>query len=367
MRLNFFDFRLTHWAAVTVTALTVGLASCQTQTPTAAPGTSPAPGGGGGAVNLSGAGASFPNPLYQRWFSEYNQQNPNIRISYQSVGSGAGVNQFLAQTVDFAASDAPLTKEELQKYPQGRGEAVQLPMTGGILVFAYNLPGVENLRLSREAYCGIAQGTVKTWNDPLIVKANPGVNLPNSPISFVHRSDGSGTTFIFTNHLDAACPKWTAGAAKSVSWPTGIGAKGNEGVTAQVQQTQGSIGYVEYTYARENKLATATIENRAGNFVEPSTDAAERAIEGANVPEDFGLLIPDPEGKDAYPILGLTWLLLYGQYDDPAKAEALKNTVQWALNEGDKYAEELGYIPLPDDISQKVIAALDTIKVAQGQ
>jgi phosphate transport system substrate-binding protein len=372
MRLSSFGSHLTHWtAAIALGALATGLAACQPQTPTAtapetaaAPGTSPP---AGGTIRITGAGASFPAPLYQRWFAEYNRQNPNVQINYQSVGSGAGINQFLAQTVDFGATDAPLTAEERQKFPANRGQPIQLPLTGGALVFAYNLPGVDNLRLSRQAYCGIAQGSITTWNDPQIAQQNPGVNLPATPISFIHRSDGSGTTFIFTNHLQAACSQWPAGAGKTVAWPTGLGAKGNEGVTAQVQQTQGAIGYVEYAYARENNLTTAVIENRAGNYIEPAPGSAARAIEGTDVPEDFALLIPDPPGQEAYPIIGLTWMLLYEQYDNPAKAEALKNVIRWALsNEGNKFTEELGYLPLPDDLSQRVIASLDTIKVAEA-
>ncbi|WP_026732467.1 phosphate ABC transporter substrate-binding protein PstS [Fischerella sp. PCC 9605] len=372
MHLNFFDFNVNRWTiSIALTALAAGIVSCQPQTPTAtAPETTPAPGAAapGGTVSISGAGASFPAPLYQRWFAEFNKQNPNIQISYQSVGSGAGINQFLAQTVDFGATDAPLTEQERQKFPAERGQPIQIPMTGGALVFAYNLPGVDNLRLSRQAYCGIVQGDIKTWNDPQISQANPGVNLPNTPISFIHRSDGSGTTFVFTNHLEAACPQWQAGAAKSVSWPTGLGARGNEGVTAQVQQTQGAVGYVEFAYARENQLQMATIENRAGNYIAPEPGSAALAIENAEVPEDFALTVPDPQGEQAYPIVGLTWLLLYQQYDNPAKAQALKNVVEWALSdEGDKYAEELGYLPLPDDVTKRVIAALDAMKVAQGQ
>jgi phosphate transport system substrate-binding protein len=373
MPLKFFGFNSTHETVVTAfTVLAVGLASCQppTQTPTVtSPGTTPAPGAAtGDTISISGAGASFPAPLYQRWFAEYNRQHPNVQISYQSIGSGAGINQFLAQTVDFGATDAPLTAEERQKFPANRGQPIQLPMTGGALVFAYNLPGVNELRLSRQAYCGIVQGTIKNWNDPLITQQNPGVNLPATPISLIHRSDGSGTTFIFTNHIQAACPQWQAGSGKSISWPVGLGAKGNEGVTAQVQQTQGAIGYVEYAYARENNLTAAVIENRAGNYVEPAAGSAARAIEGTDVPEDFALLIPDPQGPEAYPIIGLTWILLYEQYDNPAKAEAIKNVVRWALsNEGSKYAEELGYLALPDELSQRVIASLDTIKVAQAQ
>jgi phosphate transport system substrate-binding protein len=247
------------------------------------------------------------------------------------------------------------------------GKPVQIPMTGGAIVFAYNLDGVDNLRLSRETYCGIVEGTIKDWSDPKIAKDNPDVRIPTVPMTFVHRSDGSGTTFIFTNHIQAACPNWKAGAGKSVEWPTGVGAKGNEGVTAQVQQTKGAIGYTEYSYAKENNLKAATIQNKAGQFITPSPETAAKSFAGTTIPEDFALTLPDPEAKDGYPIVGLTWLLLYGQYDDTAKADALKGVVKWALTEGDKFAEELGYLPLPDDVANRVVATLDTIKVASAK
>jgi phosphate transport system substrate-binding protein len=366
-----FHFNMARRAFLTSSAiaLTVGLSACQ-QTPPAGPQantsttTAANNAGSGQTISLSGAGASFPAPLYQRWFSEYNKQNPNVQVSYQSVGSGAGVKQFLAQTVDFGASDAPLKDEERKEFPAARGQAIQIPMTGGAVVFAYNLEGTENLKLSRETYCGIVQGDIKTWNDPKIAADNAGATLPDTPITFIHRSDGSGTTFIFTSHLEAACPNWSAGASKSVEWPTGVGAKGNEGVTAQVQQTPGAIGYTEYSYAKENNLKTAAIQNKAGEFIAPTPEASAKAFEGVTVPEDFGLVIPDPEAKEAYPINGLTWLLLYSQYDDPAKAEALKNVVKWSLDQGDQYAQELGYVPLPKELSDRVVATLDTIKVA---
>ena len=355
---------------ISVLAITLGLASCNTQPPSSAPqggassqtgGTSAAQPGAGGTVSLSGAGASFPDPLYQTWFSAYNKDNPNVQISYQSVGSGAGIKQFLAKTVDFGATDAPLKAEEISSYPSDRGKPIQVPMTGGPVVFSYNLQGVDNLKLSREAYCGIADGTIKSWNDPKITKDNSAANLPNSPISFVHRSDGSGTTSIFTNHLKAACPNWKAGAGKSIEWPVGTGAKGNEGVAAAVQQTQGAIGYNEYSYAKENKIQFATLQNKAGQFITPSPESATKAIEGVPVPENLVISVPDPQGADAYPIVGLTYLLLYGQYDDPAKADALKNMVKWALTNGDQYAEQLGYIPLPDELQTKVLTTVDTV------
>lgn len=369
----FSQLRLSRRAlSVPVLALTVGLAACGPQTPPSAPqaGTDGAASptanqpASGATISLSGAGATFPAPLYQRWFSEYNKQNPNVQISYQSVGSGAGVKQFLAKTVDFGASDAPLNDKERAEYPKELGQPVQIPMTGGSVVFAYNLDGVDGLKLSRDAYCGIVDGTIKKWNDPKIAKDNAGLKLPDADITFVHRSDGSGTTYLFTTHLKAACPNWKAGASKSVEWPTGVGAKGNEGVTAQVQQTKNTVGYVEYAYAKENNLKFASLQNKAGEFVEASPEASAKALEGATLPADFSLSVPDPAAKEAYPIVGLTWLLLYGQYGDQAKADALKNFVKWSYSDGAQYAKELGYLPVPTEISNKAIAALDTVKVA---
>ena len=307
-------------------------------------------------ASLSGAGASFPAPLYQRWFSEYNQQNPGVQISYQSVGSGAGVEQYLQGTVDFGATDAPLTDEERATFESTYGQApIQVPMTAGSVVFAYNLPGIDSLELSREDYCGIVNGDITSWNDPAIAEANPGVDLPDIPISWIHRSDGSGTTFLFTNHIATACPNWTGGAAKTVEWPVGIGAKGNEGIAAQVVQTEGGIGYVEYAYANENGISAAAIENASGNIITPSPDAASLVFEGETIPEDFALTVPDPANPEAYPIAGLTWLLLYPQYDDPNKARALQGVIDWALTNGDEYATQLGYIPLPADVEQRVV------------
>jgi phosphate transport system substrate-binding protein len=348
-------------------ALTLGLVSCAPQTPTAPPGAntgtgataSPAATTGGASASISGAGASAPNPLYQRWFQDYNKANPGIQISYDSVGSGAGVKRFLDQTVDFGATDSALKNDERAKLPAERGKAIQVPSTGLFVVFAYNLDGVDGLKLSREAFCGIVDGSIKTWNDPVIAKANAGATLPSEPITFVHRSDGSGTTSIFTAHIVKACPNWKAGDGKTVEWPTGTGAKGNEGVTAQIQQTKGAIGYTEFSYAKENKLKMATIQNKAGEFIVPTPEAAEKAFVGAKVPDDFALKVPDPEQKDAYPIVSLTWLLLYENPKDPTKGKEVANFLRWALKDGKAAAAELGYIPLPDDMVTKVAAALD--------
>jgi len=311
-------------------------------------------------VRLSGAGASFPAPLYQRWFSAINEEYPGLEVSYQSVGSGAGVEQYLSGTVDFGASDAPLTDEEREEFADEYGsDPLQFPMVGGSVVFAYNLQGVDNLELPREAYCGIVTGDITSWNDPILTEANPDIDLPDQEINWVHRSDGSGTTFIFTNHIDSACPDWEAGAAKSVDWPAGTGGKGNEGVTAQVDQTDGAIGYVEYAYANENDIPMAALENASGNLIEPTPEAAARVFEGAEIPEDFALLVPDPEGEEAYPIAGLTWLLVYPEYDDPEVADAIEQVISWSLENGDDAAIELGYVPLAEDVAEEVIATMD--------
>ncbi|MEL6930389.1 MAG: phosphate ABC transporter substrate-binding protein PstS [Cyanobacteria bacterium J06600_6] len=316
-------------------------------------------------ASLTGAGASFPAPLYQRWFSEYNKENSGVQISYQSVGSGAGVEQYLQGTVDFGASDKPLSDEEKATFESTYGAApIQVPMTAGSVVFAYNLPGVDDLELPRDTYCGIVNGEITQWNDPAIAEANPSAALPEVPISWIHRSDGSGTTFLFTNHINAACTSWEGGADKTVEWPTGIGAKGNEGIAAQVAQTEGGIGYVEYAYAKENGISAAAIENQSGNIVPPSPEAASLVFEGEEIPEDFGLTVADPANPEAYPIAGLTWLLLYPEYDDANTAQALQNVIDWALTNGDEYATQLGYIPLPQDVEARVVQTVQDAVVA---
>jgi phosphate transport system substrate-binding protein len=335
--------------------------------PTGGTGTTPtasSPASGGGASSsLSGAGASFPAPLYQRWFADYNKANPGTQISYQSVGSGAGIEQFLAGTVDFGATDAPLKAEERAKFKaKYSAEPIQVPMTGGSVVFAYNLDGVKDLKLSRAAYCGIVAGKITKWNDPAIAKANAGAKLPDQTIQFVHRSDGSGTTYQFTTHLKAACPVWTAGANKSVSWPVGTGAKGNEGIAAQIQQTPNSIGYVEYAYGKQTSLAMAAIENKSGKLIAPSPEAGAEAFVGQTVPADLALSVPDSTNPKAYPISGLTWLLLYPQSKDAAKQIALKAVIDWSLTTGKATATELGYVPLDAGLTAKVKAELAKVK-----
>lgn len=339
---------------VPVLALTVGLTACGGTETTGE-------GAGGESVSLTGAGASFPAPIYQRWFSEYNKENPNVQVSYQSVGSGAGVEQFIQQTVDFGASDVAMKDEEIEQIERG---VAMLPLTAGSIVLAYNLPGVDELRLSRQVYTDILLGNITQWNDPAIAELNPDADLPDSSITVVHRSDGSGTTGVFTQHLSAISPEWEqqVGSGKTVEWPVGVGAKGNEGVTAQILQTEGSLGYVEYGYAKQQDIPTANLENQSGNYVAPSVDAASNALGAATLPENLRAFVTDPEGEDSYPIVTYTWLLAYENYDDPDKLQALKDVINWSLTEGQAYSEELGYIPLPDNVVEKVQAKLDTIQ-----
>ncbi|MFB2896002.1 phosphate ABC transporter substrate-binding protein PstS [Aerosakkonemataceae cyanobacterium BLCC-F50] len=366
-------------AALSGVALTIGLGACgpSQTTPTAtdtpaAPGASPAvaPGTPTPAtpsrldlaqnVLLSGAGASFPAPLYQRWFADFNKINPKARINYQSVGSGAGVQQFINKTVDFGASDVAMTDEELAKV---QGGALMLPVTAGGIVLAYNVPGAEGLKLSRNLLADIFLGNIKTWNDPKIAEANPGVNLPNTPITVVYRADGSGTTGIFTKYLSAISPNWKSkvGDGKTVAWPTGVGSKGNEGVTAQIAQTTGSIGYIEYGYAKQNNLKFASLENKAGNYVTYNEQTASSALDSVQLPENLRAFIVDPEGTDSYPIISYTWLLVYPKYQDAAKAKTIEAVVEYALTEGQRIAPELGYIALPPKVASKVATVAQAI------
>lgn len=368
---------------ISVLALTVSLAACGgqqaqngTTTGEAAPGgatNTTATGPGkldlGGKVALNGAGATFPAPLYQTWFQALNQRYPNLQVNYQPVGSGAGIEQFTKGLVDFGASDVAMTDEEIQKVQNG---VLLLPMTAGSIVLAYNLPGVEGLKLPRDVYIGIFLGTIKSWNDPKIAAANPGAKLPNTPITVVHRAEGSGTTGVFTQHLSAINPEWKSkvGSGKTVNWPVGLAAKGNDGVTAQIQQTQGSIGYVEYAYAKNSKLNFAALQNKANQFVAPSDESAAKTLESVTLPENLRAFITDPEGADSYPIVTYTWILAYKKYPDAAKAKAVEAMIEYGLTEGQKIATQLGYVPLPQSVVQKVTTAADAIsadyKIAGG-
>lgn len=358
-------------AAVSTVALTVSLAACSEQ-PTKTEGSNPgsstssstAPGADKLAlannVSLTGAGATFPYPLYQKWFAEFNKKHPKVQINYQSVGSGAGVEQLIKGTVDFGASDVGMKDEEIQKVSKG---VIMLPMTAGSIVMAYNLPGVDEIKLPRAVYVDILLGKIKSWDDPKIVAANPGVKLPKQAITVVYRSDGSGTTAVFTKHLSTISPDWktAVGDGKSVKWPGGVGAKGNEGVTAQIQQTPGAIGYIEYGYAKQNKIAFATLENKAGKYPKPSEESASKSLASVKLPENLKASVADPEGDDSYPIVTYTWLLVYKQYADADKAKALEAVIEYGLTEGQKVSSEIGYVPLPSNVVEKVGTAAQTI------
>lgn len=316
-------------------------------------------------VKLQGSGASFPAPLYGRWFKEYSSAVDGVKVDYQAKGSGGGIKDFIEHTVDFAASDAAMDDEEMAQVDVG---VVLLPMTAGSVVLAYNLPEMAApLKLSRDAYTGIFLGNVTKWNDPSIAKSNAGVSLPDLPITVVRRADSSGTTFVFTNHLSEVSADFKAGpgVGKSVNWPESdkfIAAPKNDGVTATIKQTPGAIGYIEYGFAEQAKLPMADLENAAGNFVSPSLENAKAALAGVTMPDDMRAWLPDPSAQDAYPIVSYTWLLCYKKYDDAEKATALKDMIRWCLREGQNSSAEMGYVPLPPNVVDAVTAKLELIQ-----
>jgi phosphate transport system substrate-binding protein len=314
---------------------------------------------GAAAVKLQGAGASFPAPLYGKWFKAFGESHPNVQVDYQSVGSGSGVKSVIDRTVDFGASDAAMTDEEIGRVQGG----VQLiPMTAGSIVVAYNVPDVKDLKLSRKAYSGIFLGKITKWNDPAIASVNPGAKLPDKPINVVVRADSSGTTFVFTKHLSAISPEFqtTVGVNKMPSWPVGTKSKGNEGVTASVMTTPGSIGYIEYGYAKSQNVPFAQLENKTGKFVSATTASGQAALASASLPENLIVWSPDPAGDEAYPIVTYTWQIFYKTYD-PKKINAVLDLIKYQLGEGQKDAEVLGYIPLPAPVVRKGLAAAATI------
>jgi phosphate transport system substrate-binding protein len=315
----------------------------------------------GAAVRLQGSGASFPFPIYSKWFKAYSEAHQNVEIDYQSTGSGAGVKSFIDKTVDFAASDKAMTPAEIARV---EGGVQLLPLTAGTIVLTFNVPGVHELKLSRLAYVGIFLGKIKKWNDPAIVKTNPGVNLPGSAINVIVRADSSGTTFVFTQHLSAISKEFAASPGRNdmPAWPVGTRSKGNEGVTASVQTTPGSIGYIEYGYAMSQKMPMAQLENKSGAFITASTASGQAALASVNFPENLIAWVPDPEAKDAYPIATFTWLLCYKKNADPRKAEVLRNVVTYILTDGQRESESLGYIPLPDAVIAKVKAVIQNIQ-----
>jgi phosphate transport system substrate-binding protein len=334
------------------TALTVG---CGGESSPAA--NAPA---GGGSVKLQGAGASFPAPLYTKWFKAYSAAHQSVLVDYQSVGSGSGVKSVIDHTVDFGASDAAMKPEDMAKVPEG----VQLfPMTAGSIVLAYNLEGVTGLKLSRKAYSGIFLGTIKKWNDPEIAKANPDAKLPDKAVNVVVRADSSGTSFVFSQHLSAISDDFgkSVGANTMPNWPIGTKSKGNEGVTASIMTTPGSIGYIEYGYAKNQKVPFATLENKSGKFVEASTASGQAALSSVTLPDDMIAWAKDPEVPDAYPIVTYTWLIAYKKYPDKTKAQAMQDLVRFGLTDGQKDSEALGYIPLPDAVVAKATSAIQNL------
>ncbi len=314
-----------------------------------------------GSLLINGAGATFPFPLYSKWFNEYNKLFPNLRFNYQSIGSGGGIKQITEKTVDFGASDAPLSNEEMAKAPG----LLNLPTVLGAVVVAYNLPGVPALNLSGPTLAGIFLGTITNWNDAAIAKDNAGVKLPDMAIAVASRSDGSGTNYVFTDYLAKVSPAFKAkvGVGKSVKWPVGMGGKGNEGVTGVVKSTPGAVGYVELAYANQNKLSMASIQNADGAFVKPTIEATSAAAAAVAVPEDFRVSITNAPGKTAYPISSFTYLLVYQDQVNKEKGPAIIHFLSWAVTDGEKFAAALDYAPLPDAVQAKVLAKIASLTV----
>src|SRR6266702_824130 len=318
----------------------------------------------GAEILINGAGATFPYPLYSKWFSEYAKLDPSVKFNYQSIGSGGGIKQITAQTVDFGASDKFLTDEELKAAP---GKIIHIPTVMGAVVVTYNLPGIaKGLKLSSEDVADIFLGRITKWNDPKLVRDNPGVKLPDQPIIVVHRSDGSGTTAIFTDYLSGVSAEWKSkvGMGASVKWPVGLGGKGNEGVAGQIKTTGNTIGYVELAYAFENKLPYATLKNKSGAFVEPSIKSTSAAAAAAakHMPADYRISLVNQPAKDAYPIVGFTWLLVYEQQKDKVKGKKLVEFLNWELKKWQKMAGALLYAPLPENVEKMVEKTIKGIK-----
>jgi phosphate transport system substrate-binding protein len=314
-------------------------------------------------VQINGAGATFPYPIYSKWFDEYHKLHPNVSINYQSIGSGGGIRQITNQTVFFGASDGPMTEEQLQAAP---GKILHFPTVLGADVPVYNIPNVKDLKFSGPLLADIFLGKITKWNDPAIAKLNPGVTLPGTNITVVHRAEGSGTTYIWVDYLSKVSPEWKTkvGVSTAVKWPTGVGGQGNEGVAGLVSQTPGAIGYVELIYALQNKISYGSVQNMAGEFVtasEMSVSAAAAAAAG-QMPADFRVSITNAPGKGAYPISSFTWLLLYENPKDKNQSRIMVDFMKWALSDGQKLAGPLGYAPLPAEVVKLVSAALQKVK-----
>ena len=334
------------FAAVAVAAMSVGLGAQTTQ--------------------INGAGATFPYPIYSKWFSEYNKLHPNVQINYQSIGSGGGIQQVSKETVFFGATDGPMNDDQLKAAP---GPLMHFPTVLGAVVPVYNIPNVSaELKFTGQVLADIYLGKIAKWNDPAITKLNPGVNLPATDITVVHRSDGSGTTYIWVDYLSKVSPEWKmkVGVATAVMWPAGVGGKGNEGVSGLVTQTPGSIGYVELIYALQNKISYGSVQNAAGEFTKASLQSVTAAAAGAaaNMPADFRVSITNAPGKGVYPVSSFTWLLLYQTPKDKAQAKTMVDFVKWALGDGQKLCADLGYAPLPASVVKLELAALAKIQTS---
>jgi phosphate transport system substrate-binding protein len=313
-------------------------------------------------TTLNASGATFPAPLYQRWFAEYNKLHPDVQVNYQGVGSGAGIKSFTDGLTDFGASDAAMSDAEMAKVTTGG--VLLLPMTAGSIVISYNLPGLTAaIQLPRDVYPAIFTGEIKRWNDPKIAAANPGVTLPDLPITVASRADGSGTTYNFSGHLSAISPDFKAkiGQGKQVKFP-GVAGKGNDGVAALIKQTPGTIGYIEYGYAQQIHLPMAVLQNQAGKFVAPTPDSGSAALASAELPANLRAFVTDPPGDASYPIVTYTWWLVHAEYSKPGVADTIKALANWALTDGQKFSPDLGYLPLPATVVTKVQAAVAQIK-----
>jgi phosphate transport system substrate-binding protein len=310
-------------------------------------------------TTLNGAGASFPYPIYSKWFSEYHNQHSDIQVNYQSVGSGAGIRQVQAGTVDFGASDGPMTDEQIAS---SKVKVLHVPTVLGAVVPAYNIPGVSGeVKFTPDVLSGIFLGKITNWNDGAIAKANPDIKFPNQNITVVHRSDGSGTSYIWTDYLSKVSSDWanTAGKSTSVKWPVGVGGKGNEGVAGMIRSLPGSVGYIELIYALQNKIPYGSVKNKSGTFVKASLESTTAAAQGVKMPADFRVSITDSPGKTAYPIASFTWLLIPTSPSDKNKGNLLKNLVLWCLDSGEGMASNLSYAPLPKEVADK---AKDAVK-----
>ncbi len=340
--------------------LAVVAAACGGGTATDEKGAAPAE---GAKIQINGAGATFPYPIYSKWFDEYHKKNESIEINYQSIGSGGGIRQVSNETVFFGATDGPMTDEQLKAAP---GAILHFPMVLGADVPVFNLPGVAELKFTGPLLADIFLGKIKKWNDTAIATVNPGVTLPNTDITVVHRSDGSGTTYIWADYLAKVSPEWKdkVGVSTAVNWPAGVGGKGNEGVAGLVSQTPGSVGYVELIYALQNKIAFGAVQNANGEFVKATTESVTAAAAAAagNMPADFRVSITDAAGPGAYPVSSFTWLLLYEDPKDKAQSKAMVDFVKWALTDGQQFASQLGYAPLPTAVVAQELTALEKVK-----